>query len=117
MMTTGRLLGEFISVNETATIYNPRTITRGITHSYAIEDGSFLRLQNVTVGYTLPQKITGKLGISKVRGYFTGYNLFLLTRYSGYDPEVNVQNGLTPGIDDNVYPRSRMYTFGVNLSF
>jgi TonB-linked SusC/RagA family outer membrane protein len=117
MMTTGRLLGEFISVNETATIYNPRTVTRGITHSYAIEDGSFLRLQNVTVGYTLPQKFTNKLGISKLRGYFTGYNLFLLTRYSGYDPEVNVQNGLTPGIDDNVYPRSRMYTFGVNLSF
>ncbi len=117
MMTTGSLLGEFISVNESATIYNPRTVTRAITHSYAIEDGSFLRLQNVTIGYTLPLTFTNKLGISRLRGYFTGYNLFMLTHYSGYDPEVNVQNGLTPGVDDNVYPRSRMYTFGVNLSF
>ena len=117
MMTNGLLLGEFISVNDSATIYNPRTITRAITHSYSIEDGSFLRLQNLTVGYTLPLKITNKLGISKIRGYFTGYNLFILTKYSGYDPEVNVQNGLTPGIDDNVYPRSRMFTFGFNLTF
>ena len=117
MLTNGLYLGELKTVNETATIYNPRTVTRAITHSYSIEDGSFLRLQNVTVGYTLPQIISKKIGISKLRAYFSGYNLFCLTNYSGYDPEVNVQDGLTPGIDDNVYPRSRMYTFGVNLSF
>lgn len=117
MSSTGSLLAEFISVNENASVYNPRTVTRAITHSYAIEDGSFLRLQNVTLGYSLPQTISKKMGISKFRAYFSGYNLFMLTNYSGYDPEVNVQNGLTPGIDDNVYPRSRMYTFGVNLSF
>jgi hypothetical protein len=116
-MTSYLLVGEYRKVNETATIYNPRTITRAITHSYAIEDGSFLRLQNVTLGYTLPEKITRKAAISRCRFYFTGYNLFILTKYSGYDPEVRVQDGLTPGVDDNVYPRSRMYTFGLNLSF
>jgi len=117
MMTNGKYQGEFRQINETATIYNPRTITRAITHSYSIEDGSFLRLQNLTVGYTLPEKLTRKAAISRCRLYFTGYNLFILTGYSGYDPEVRIQDGLTPGVDDNVYPRSRMFTFGVNLSF
>jgi hypothetical protein len=117
MMTNGLYQGEFRQINETATIYNPRTITRAITHSYAIEDGSFLRLQNVTVGYTLPEKISRKAAISRCRLYFTGYNLFILTKYSGYDPEVRVQDGLTPGVEDNVYPRSRMYTLGLNLTF
>ena len=117
MMTNGLYQAEFRQINETATIYNPRTITRAITHSYAIEDGSFLRLQNVTLGYTLPEKISRKVALTRCRFYFTGYNLFILTGYSGYDPEVRVQSGLTPGVDDNVYPRSRMYTFGVNLSF
>ena len=52
-----------------------------------------------------------------LRVYFTGSNLWLLTGYSGYDPEVDVQKGLTPGVDYNKYPRSRGYMFGVNLSF
>lgn len=117
MMSNALYQGEFRQINETANIYNPRTITRAITHSYAIEDGSFLRLQNVTVGYTLPEKLSRKAAISRCRLYFTGYNLFILTKYSGYDPEVRVQDGLTPGVDDNVYPRSRMYTLGLNLTF
>jgi hypothetical protein len=117
MMTNALYQGEFRQINETATVYNPRTITRAITHSYAIEDGSFLRLQNLTVGYTLPEKLSRKAAITRCRLYFTGYNLFILTNYTGYDPEVKIQDGLTPGVDDNVYPRSRMYTFGLNLSF
>ncbi|MEB3374081.1 hypothetical protein SFC43_14990 [Bacteroides sp. CR5/BHMF/2] len=85
--------------------------------SYNVEDGSFLRLNTLTLGYTLPVYFTKKIGISNLRFYFTGYNLWTLTSYSGYDPEVNMMNGLTPGIDSNKYPRSRTYTFGVNLTF
>ncbi len=91
--------------------------------SWAIEDGSFLRLQSVTLGYTLPKNITSKLRISNVRVYTTATNLFILTKYSGYDPEVSsyVRNSayssLTPGIDYSSYPKSRAFTFGLNVSF
>lgn len=71
----------------------------------------------MTLGYTLPRHLTKKVGISNLRFYVTGYNLWLLTHYTGYDPEVNVMNGLTPGIDCNSYPRNKTYTFGVNLTF
>lgn len=89
---------------------------------WAMEDASFLRLQSLTVGYTLPQTLTRKVGIQRLRFYVTGTNLFCLTNYSGYDPEVSsyVRNssysGLTPGIDYSAYPKSRAFTFGVNLT-
>lgn len=105
--------------NKNAAMWNPTTVGTAIMMSYNVEDGSFLRLNTVTIGYTLPRHITGKVGISNLRFYFTGYNLWLLTHYTGYDPEVNVNNrdGLTPGIDCNSYPRNKTYTFGVNLTF
>jgi hypothetical protein len=90
---------------------------------WAIEDASFLRLQSVTLGYTLPQNITKKVGISNCRVYFTATNLFCITKYTGYDPEVssyarnNSYSSLTPGIDYSSYPKSRGYTFGLNVSF
>ncbi len=89
---------------------------------WAIEDASFLRLQSVTIGYTLPSKITKKAGIQRLRVYVTGSNLFCITNYSGYDPEVSsyVRNssysGLTPGIDYSSYPKSRAFTFGLNVT-
>lgn len=87
-------------------------------HSWAIEDGSFLRLNNVTLGYTLPTKSLMKYHISKLRFYVTGNNLAIFTSYSGYDPEVSVRsNGLTPGLDYSAYPKSRLYLFGVQASF
>ena len=83
-----------------------------------IEDGSFLRLQNLTVGYTLPQKWTRKIFVSKLRLYATAENLFCLTKYSGYDPEVNVSKSvLMPGFDYGAYPKSKVFTFGVELNF
>jgi len=82
-----------------------------------VEDGSFLRLSTLTVGYTLPKHWLQSLGVKSLRLYFSGSNLFTITGYSGYDPEVNIQKGLTPGIDNNVTPRSRVYTVGVNLNF
>lgn len=108
------VLAEF---NKDATIWNPTSIGRPISMSYAVEDGSFLRLNSATVGYTLPTTLTRKVGLSKVRFYVSGNNLFILTGYSGYDPEVNIATGLTPNIDYNRYPRSRTYTFGAQLTF
>ena len=88
------------------------------THSWAIEDGSFLRLNNVTIGYTLPVRSVAKMGISKLRFYVTGNNLAVFTNYSGYDPEVSVKaSGLTPGLDYSAFPKSRTFLFGVNATF
>lgn len=108
------ILAEF---NKDAMMWNPTSIGRPISMSYAVEDGSFLRLNSATVGYTLPVSLTKKVGLSKVRFYVSGNNLFILTGYSGYDPEVNIATGLTPNIDYNRYPRSRTYTFGAQLTF
>ncbi len=87
-------------------------------HSWAIEDGSFLRLSNISLGYSLPKNLIKKLSIQKLRFYITGNNLYVWTKYSGFDPEVSTRgNGLTPGVDFGAYPRSRSIVFGVNLVF
>lgn len=87
-------------------------------HSWAVEDGSFLKLSNVTLGYTFPKKMIRKAGLSNLRLYATGSNLFTWTKYSGFDPEVSTMgNGLTPGVDFGAYPRSRSFVFGINLAF
>ncbi len=114
---TSNMDNYFIPQNETATLWAPQYVQKYIASSYFVEDGSFLRLSDITLGYTLPARLTKKVGIQRLRVYFTGSNLWLLTGYSGYDPEVDVQKGLTPGVDYNKYPRSRGYMFGVNLSF
>lgn len=88
-------------------------------HSGYIEDGSFLKINNVSVGYTLPRGLTRKMRLSNVRFYATGYNLYTWTGYSGYDPEVNTypNNGLTPGIDWGAYPSAISLVFGANITF
>ena len=105
------------ALNENAKTYSWMSVTQGITMTDLVEDGSFLRLSTLTVGYTLPKHWLRSLGVKSLRLYFSGSNLFTITGYSGYDPEVNIQKGLTPGIDNNVTPRSRVYTVGVNLNF
>lgn len=105
------------AANAGVTLWNPADVTKKVTHSYFIEDGSFLRCQDITIGYTLPKKLTQKWGMSKVRFYASGSNLFIITGYSGYDPEVDVQTGLTCGMDYNRYPRSRSFVFGTNITF
>lgn len=107
------LLAEF---NKNATIWNPTSMGKAVTMSYAIEDGSFIRLNNLSIGYSLPKNWMKAIGFQKCRFYVTGYNLFIITGYSGYDPEVDIATGLTPNIDNNRYPRSRSYTFGVQLT-
>ena len=89
---------------------------------WAMDDASFLRLQSLTVGYTLPEAITKKAGIQRLRLYVTGTNLFVISSYPGFDPEVSSYarnssySGLTPGIDFSSYPKSRAFTFGLNVT-
>jgi hypothetical protein len=87
--------------------------------SWAVEDGSFLRMSTLTLGYTLPSNLTQKINVKSLRFYVTGYNVFLLTNYSGFDPEVSTRRNtpLTPGVDYSAYPRSRQIVFGLNLNF
>lgn len=94
-----------------------------LPHSWAIEDGSFLRLQNITVGYTLPKNMIKKVGCQQLRFYCTVNNVWTWTGYTGYDPEVSSpvrgssSSGLTPGVDYSAYPKSLSWTFGVNMTF
>jgi len=93
-----------------------------VIHNFGVEDASFLRLNTLTLGYSLPESVISKIKISQFRIYATGYNLWLWTNYSGYDPEVSTTRNtdyqaLTPGQDYSAYPRSRSYTVGVNITF
>lgn len=108
---------ELAALNENATIWKPQT-GRYLFHSWAVEDGSFLRLNNVTFGYTIPTSVLNKIKIEKLRIYFTANNLYTFTNYSGYDPEVDTRRStpLTPGVDYSAYPRSRSYILGLNLT-
>ena len=88
------------------------------TSTFHLEDGSYLRLQNLSLGYTFPDRWTRKAGISKLRIYVQGTNLFTWTDYSGYNPEVNKRStdALRPGEDYCSYPLSRTFSVGVNFN-
>lgn len=86
--------------------------------SYYLEDGSYLRLNTITLGYTLPKKLVQRAKISNARVYCTLNNIHTFTDYTGYDPEVSASSSaLTPGIDNSSYPRSKSWVVGVNLTF
>ena len=107
----------YMPANANRSLWNPTDVTKKITHSYFIEDGSFVRCNDITIGYTLPKDLVKKWGISKARFYVSTTNLFIITGYSGYDPEVDIQTGLTCGMDYNRYPRNRSFVFGTNITF
>ncbi len=118
---TGQLItdpDQLDQVNANATLWSP-AVGNAVLSDWAVEDGSFLRLTSATIGYTLPSHITMKAKISRLRFYVTGTNLFCLTNYSGYDPEVDTRRAtpLTPGVDYSAYPKSIGYVVGVNLTF
>lgn len=92
-------------------------IDQQIASSYYVEDGSYLRLKTVSLGYRLPRDITKKLGFDKLSVNLIGNNLLTWTNYSGWDPEVNFNNPLLSGLDRIAYPRSRNFTFSFNASF
>ena len=104
--------------NKDCVMYYPYTNAGFVSDDY-IEDASFLRFNSLTLGYTVPRKYTQWVHISKLRIYATASNLFCLTPYSGYDPEVNCRRNspLTPGIDYSAYPKSLSVIGGLNLSF
>lgn len=95
----------------------------GVVSSLGIEDGSYLRLNTLTLGYTLPKSVLNKIGLSNLRVYGTVYNLFTITGYDGLDPEVNANANAnkavypTTGLDWGTYPRARSFVVGLNLNF
>lgn len=104
-------------VNQNKTMWHP-IINNNVCTDWVVEDGSFLRLGTLTLGYTLPQRITKKFGMKKLRLYATASNVFCLTGYSGQDPEVNTSSSnMTPGVDKSSYPKNKNYVFGANLTF
>jgi len=84
---------------------------------FFIEDGSFVRLRNISLGYTLPPRITDSVGASRLRVYVAAQNLLTFTGYSGHDPEIGAYGPLNVGIDRNIYPQARTFTMGINLDF
>jgi TonB-linked SusC/RagA family outer membrane protein len=110
---------ELNKINANAKIWSPVRVQRWWLHSWAVEDGSYLRINNITLGYTLPKKLTEKAKISNFRVYATVNNVHTFTNYSGYDPDVTARrtDPLTPGVDFAAYPRARTWVFGLNVTF
>ena len=97
--------------NRNGSIPNPTGASSNkLNNSRLIEDGSYLRLKTLQLGYTLPKEVVSKAKLEKVRFYVSCTNLFTITDYTGYDPEVG------GGVDYGNYPQSRTLTFGLNMS-
>lgn len=118
---TGNLVTDpdaLAALNANTTMWSP-LMARYVMSDWAVEDGSFLRLNTLTLGYSMPESFVKKLGISRFRLYGTATNVFVITNYSGLDPEVSTRRrtALTPGTDYSPYPRNRQFVFGINLNF
>jgi TonB-linked SusC/RagA family outer membrane protein len=112
--------GTLAAINKNANIWQP---IKGGNYleldSWGVEDGSFLRVSNITFGYSLPVESLVKGKIKTLRIYATVNNLAVLTHYTGMDPEVSTKNAnyVTPGVDSSPYPRSRSFIAGINVNF
>ncbi len=109
--TLARWRGEGTSNSMPRAVYGDPNKNARVSDRF-VEDGDYLRLKNLSLGYTLPQHISEKFLVSALRIYFSAQNLFTLTRYTGIDPEVGAS-----GIDNNIYPLTRSYTFGLDITF
>jgi TonB-linked SusC/RagA family outer membrane protein len=85
--------------------------------SWYIEDGSFFRIKNVELGYTIPKKWSDKVGMSRFRIYISGQNLLTFTKYTGFDPEFGIGSALSAGVDGGSYPQSKIYMMGLQIEF
>lgn len=111
-----------LNPNEGSSLWSlSNTNTANITYpsSYYVEDGSYLRVSIVTLGYSFPKEFLSTVRLTNARIYATVNNLATITGYSGYDPEVSAASGVavTPGYDSSSFPRSRSYVLGINLTF
>ena len=118
---TGEMItdpAQLAAQNENTTLWSP-VMPRNYFTDWAVEDGSFLRFNTLSLGYTLPKDLVNRIKIENLRFYVTGYNLFVWTNYSGFDPEVSAlrRSPLIRGVDYSAYPRSRQFTVGLNLTF
>ena len=86
-------------------------------NSYYVEDGSYFRLKNLQIGYSLSDSVVDKIGMDALRIYVQGTNIFTITDYEGQDPEIVRGGNLTQGVEDQIYPMSKIYTLGVNIKF
>lgn len=108
------------AINQNASMWFPSTSINGFySQSFAVEDGSYLRINNVTLGYNIPKSILSKLKISAFRLYATVNNLATITGYTGYDPDASTRRSdpTTPGVDFAAYPRARTFVAGLNITF
>ncbi len=98
--------------------YAGSTVINNVTSNF-VENGSFLRIRNITLGYSLPQEALRTLRINNARFSFTVQNAYTFTRYEGYNPEVSAQGGspLVPGVDAGGYPLARSFNLGINIGF
>lgn len=99
----------------------PRVTTGATSNTlfsgFYVEDGSFVRIQNIQLGYTLPAKIIDRMGVDKLRFYLSANNVYTFTEYTGYDPSATSGDPLAAGIDQGYYPVPRSYLLGLNLKF
>ena len=105
------------NVNGTAPIMDANDQTSSQMSSYLIEDGSYFRIRNIQLTYTLPGDIGSRIGLSRAQFYLQGQNMITLTGYSGLNPEIQSGNNTTIGFDGGYMPVSRTLTFGLNVSF
>lgn len=106
---------------EGSTNEHPRLTTgpnrNNVISEYYVEDGSYVRVKNLQIGYTLPSAITEKIGVTRYRIYFAANNLLTFTKYRGFDPDIGSGSPLDAGIDYGFYPQARSFMFGMNLNF
>lgn len=111
----GRWTGEGTS-NEIPRATNGATRNREFSDFY-VEDGSFVRISNIQLGYSLPQSLLDAVHLTKFRIYFSVNNLYTFTKYKGYDPEISIGSPAAAGVDRGQYPRSRVFLTGLNVTF
>ena len=123
----GKDMNQYATYNQRWTPSNPSNEyyraggggPEGRHSSRVVEDGSYLRLKTLTLGYTIPKRLTQKIGIDNLRFSLSGWNLLTFTDYSGMDPEVSTRgkDPLTPGFDYSAYPIAKSFVLGIQLTF
>ena len=113
-----KILGNYYVINPTTRIPGIRNDNTNDNNRFSdkyIEDGSYLKCKTIVLGYTLPGKLTDKAHINSMRLYVNVSNPFVITKYSGMDPEIGSWDPLNAGIDNGYYPQPRVFTFGANI--